>query len=176
MGWLSFLPCSTFLDKFAALLECTSLRVNWMKIRISRRKAIKSALNSRFVLTTTRSYDLDNRRQNGQKDDGGNDGMNVLIDIRHGGADQITRQNHAHHPQDAAGHIVRHKAPIFHLADAGDDRREGAHDRHEACNRWSSRRIFVKRLGAENVAALEEQESSLVKSAGPVFWPIKYPN
>src|SRR5262245_22792333 len=46
-------------------------------------------------------------------------------------AEEVAEQPEAPDPQDAARNVERKEAWIAHAPDAGDERRERAHDRHE---------------------------------------------
>src|SRR5262245_4575198 len=54
----------------------------------------------------------------------------VLLDDRRV-AEEVAEQAEAPDPQNASRDVEREEARIAHAADAGDERRERAHDRHE---------------------------------------------
>src|SRR5687767_4918658 len=80
--------------------------------------------------TPARSPSLDSDRQHREQDHGDDRQPEVLFDDRRV-AEEIAEQTEAPDPQDSAGDVEREKLRIAHAADAGNERRERANDRHE---------------------------------------------
>ena len=65
-----------------------------------------------------------------------------------------------HDPADGADHVEGEKAPVPHLTDAGDERRERANDRHEARDDDRLTAVaLVELLRSEEVLLVEEDAS-----------------
>lgn len=76
-------------------------------------------------------HELDDAGHDGEQDDQ----VDHLVEMGlHDGqvAHQISKADQAPDPQDAAAHGIAHELGVGHLADARHERRERAHDGHEA--------------------------------------------
>src|SRR4051812_8240494 len=66
-------------------------------------------------------------------------------------------EHHADDPADAADHIVRNEFAVIHTGNTGHHGREGAYDRHEACEHNRLAAVpFIKRMRLEEMLSVEE--------------------
>src|SRR5262249_33925878 len=120
--------------------------------------------------------DVDDARQQRNDDDQENDRQQVFVDVV--ARDQVTEQipgnRDAARPHNAADDIVGHEAAIGHVADTGDNWREGAHNRDEARQHNRLRTLFlVEFFSAEQIFLLKEGRVLALKQP-PTDAPTKH--
>jgi len=99
------------------------------------------------------------------KNDGANDVVNALANVRDDGTKRIAAQDHASDPQDAAGHVKRKIAPVRHPGRARYWRAERANDGDKAREDDGFAAVFfVELVGAFQMAPVKEEG---------IFTPIK---
>ena len=92
------------------------------------------------------------------KNNGQNNDVYFLINVRNRAAEKITQQRHTQDPGNAANHIIRKKFFIIHAAYSGQGRGKSAHNRNKAGNDNSFRAVFfVKFLSFEDVGFIKEE-------------------
>ena len=95
------------------------------------------------------------QRQERQDDDGQDDQRKILFDERQV-AEEVAAVQKRGGPEHAAGHIVTLKPAVAHAAGARHERREGAHDRHEAGDDDGFTAVpFEELVGAIQIGLLE---------------------
>ena len=117
--------------------------------------------------------------ESGASDGGEQDEVDVVLDERRDRrdeADQVAEHREPEAPQDRADEVVERVAPPRHVADAGSDRGEGAHDRHEPGEDDGEPAVFLEErvravdvLLAEQarVFPLEDRRTALVADVVP---------
>ena len=81
-----------------------------------------------------------------------------MLAIRNSAAEEVAEEGETGTPQDAARDVVGEKCGIAHPADAGEDRREGAHDGYESREHYGACAMFgVEQLRALKMPFVEEQ-------------------
>src|SRR5262249_13085520 len=84
--------------------------------------------------------------------------VKILIDIRNLAAKEISAEDRASHPQQAACDVICQVAAVGHLRSACNRRTEGPHNRHEPRKNHGLATIgFVKLMRALQMAALEDE-------------------
>jgi len=117
-----------------------------------------------------------NSGQNGDDDDGENDQRKILFYERNI-SEIISAENKKSGPSDAADNVVADKAPIAHLADAGDKRRESSDNRNEPGNDNSfSSVLFIKLARFFQIFFIQKTDVFFGENfwAGKMAYPIIY--
>jgi hypothetical protein len=90
-------------------------------------------------------------------DDDDGDDLDALDEPRELRAEGVADERQARAPQDAPDDVVDREGAVLHAADAGDDGRERADDRHEAGQDDGLGAVLVEELlGGLDVLALEQ--------------------
>src|SRR3990167_11224064 len=109
------------------------------------------------------------RRENDREDDG----QQVAVHARNGIAEHETRERESYRPEESTDNIEGEEAGVMHTPDTCEDRREGAHDGHEAReNDGFAAVLLVKFLGApEGTAPATGRGLPFVNSHPPLSTP-----
>ena len=88
-------------------------------------------------------------------------------------AEEVAEAGDADGPEEPADDVVGEEGAVVHLADAGEDRRERAHDRHEAGEHDRLGAVLVEELVGlvARTRCLKSLESGRRKSDGPTCLP-----
>ncbi len=93
-----------------------------------------------------------------EKNDGGDDVMDPLVNIRDHGAKKISAENHACNPQIAAGHIIGKIASVRHQGSAGHRRTKRSHNGNKPSeNHRFPAILFIELVCAFQMALPENQ-------------------
>jgi ABC-type antimicrobial peptide transport system, permease component len=115
----------------------------------------------------TGAQELDHDRDHRDEHDQDQDQLDVLVhelDL----AEPGTEQRDARAPHHAADDVEGEEGAVLHAADAGDDRRERAHDGHEAGQHQGLRPVLLEELvGLDHVLLLEQAGVRAGEERGP---------
>ena len=110
---------------------------------------------------------MHDRGQDRDDDDGDDHQLEVLLNGFQSPEPPPTQQEEQH-PGNAARDVVDGEPGVVHLADAGDERREGPDDGHEPGQDDRHAAVpLVKRVRLEQVLRFRSHESSRANTLGP---------
>ncbi len=109
----------------------------------------------------------DSHRDHRDQHDGDQDGLDVVPDERDL-PQEVAEHGDPAAPQHAADQVEDHEAAVVHPAHPGDDRGEGAHDRHEAGQHDRLRSVSLEEGGGLlDVLLLEDPGVGAAEEARP---------
>lgn len=102
--------------------------------------------------------DLDDDREQREKDHDDDHHVNSLLDVGDHHAEKIAGQGRRHDPKNSPANVVRDESAVLHAADAGDHRSESSDDRNEAGDKNGKAAVLlVKFFGAQKVLAMKKE-------------------
>ena len=111
------------------------------------------------------------------KNNGGDDVMNTLIDVWNEGTERIPAQNHAPDPQDSTYHIKSKIPAVGHHGSSGYRRAERPNDRHKPReNNRSCAVLLIEKARAFQMALTKDQRifSAIKRLSGFSANPITH--